>query len=719
MPYSDNLYSMSDDSDSEDYADQLSPSDGRFPASSSNGTPHIPNVFLPDPTLQQQQQTEEGRAESKAREADEDRLISPQTDSGLRPSAPSSTRPSSRMGLGQGQAATATLASPTRHHHSITHSPSSASQSDTRVSSSRPRSSSLYSEAPPAYSPSPIPPIPSQAAASPQDQPRNYNTFGSDRTMGHPESMGAPTDEEHGLVRVGRVHRYVPRWFGWKRALLALVVLVLSAAFLSGIPFSFRRHREGDDGTAGPSPPIGKDPEARPPDGPDAPSGPQYPGDSDSSGSPFQPPYCDGKLYRYDDQVLALNFVRSQSLTFEENVYKHPGSMSVRVGGQVNVRRLGRGDGDPRMVLEIAANEPKLLLRTSLDADLQEIKVSLPEAYESPVHGQRPCVEIKGTVWVPEGAEISLLSLRAIHLDIRLFDDLHLRVADYAELSSVVGHIQAGASERDGQGAPTIDPHHGFVPAKDSWAFDSRAIEVHTTSGSINGTWPLYDTLGLHTTAGNISVSITPKEALANGQKPAVLSLSSLSGVISAVEPVHNLSQIPRRDYVVDVKSTAGSIHGALAFSTDTTAHITAGALVLDLLPVINTGKITPQKPAQLETKTTSGATSVRILEPLFFGGDDKAVAGRAPRALDCLQATHQSTSGRIGLRYPQAWEGMLYAQTTGGRLVARGRDLKILKHVGGWAGSEMEARKGAAGKKSSIEVHAVLGGMDALIGEE
>lgn len=382
------------------------------------------------------------------------------------------------------------------------------------------------------------------------------------------------------------------------------------------------------------------------------------------------------------------------------------------------------------MVLEIATNEPELPLRTSLDADLQEFKLSIPETYESTTHGQRPCVEIKGTIWVPEGAKIGVLWLRAVHLGMWLFDDLDIQVADYAELSSIVGNIKAGASDEDGQGGSTFDPDHSFVPAKDSWAFDSRIIEVHTTSGSIDGTWPLYDKLGLHTSSGSISVSITPKEELENDPRPAVLSLSTIAGVISATEPLHDLTQIPQRDYHVEIKSTAGNINGALAFSTGITVHSTAGALALDLLPVINIGKLTPQKPAQLETVTTSGVTSVRVFDPLFFGDngkalaasvdiDDGAMAERTSKALDCLQATHRSTSGEIGLRYPQVWEGMLYAQTTSGRLVARGKDLRILKYTGGWPGSKLEARKGAVGEKSSIDVHALLGGMDVLIGEE
>ncbi|KAJ8112191.1 hypothetical protein ONZ43_g5447 [Nemania bipapillata] len=79
----------------------------------------------------------------------------------------------------------------------------------------------------------------------------------------------------------------------------------------------------------------------------------------------------------------------------------------------------------------------------------------------------------------------------------------------------------------------------------------------------------------------------------------------------------------------------------------------------------------------------------------------------------------HKSTSGSIGLRYPQSWEGMLYAHTTSGQLVAKGKDLKILKYTGGWPGSKMEARKGAEGNKSTIEANALLGSVEAIIGDE
>ncbi|KAJ8130286.1 hypothetical protein O1611_g3346 [Lasiodiplodia mahajangana] len=721
---------MNDDSDGEDYASQLSPSNGQFPASSSNITPRIPNILIADPTLQQR--TEEGD-ESKARDRDEDKfLISSQTYSTYH----SSESSFSFSRLEQATASTST--STPHHHHQVTYSQSSASRSSPQVSLGRARSQSVYSEAPPAYSPSPISPITSRSNGGQQDQSRNYNTFGISRIMGapevenerllgpQPESMGGPVDEEHGRgAWVRRARKRVPSWLSWKYALLGLVVLIVSVAFLSGISSS-SPSRKGDDKDI--SLPVDKEPEAQVPDESDTPGDSQSPNNPGPPESPSRPNYCEGQLHHYNDQVLSLEFVRSQNLTFKETRYKRSGSTSVRVGGYVNVRRLGKSDGDPRMVLEIATNEPDLRLYTSLDASEQEMKVSVPETYESTVPGQRPCVEMKGTVWVPDDAEISILSLRTIYLNILLFEDLSLRVVDYTDLSSVVGRIKAGASEDDSSDVASYsNPDYTFIPAKDSWAFDSRIVEVHTTSGNIDGNWPLYDMLGLHTTSGTVKVSITPKDELEDSPKSAVLSLSTISGTISATEPVHEITQIPQRDYLVDVRSTSGSIHGLLAFSAGATVHTTASNVALDLLPVINVDKLTPGNPAQLETVTTSGVIAVRVLDPVFFDDNGKALENSnnetlvdmKSRALDCLEATHKSTSGNIGLHYSQSWEGMLYAQAMSGQLVAKGKDLKILKYTGGWPGSKMEARKGDAGKKSTIEVNALLGNVEVTIGDE
>ncbi|KAI0205784.1 hypothetical protein F4808DRAFT_244608 [Astrocystis sublimbata] len=688
MPYSDNMYSMDDDMDGEDHTDHLSPSDGQFPSSSTNVTPRIPNVFIPESRLP-----------------------------------------------GEPEIKTSSTAS-----RQITQSLSSATQSLSRMLPSRAQTPSVYSEAPPAYSPSAnSDPGPYRSPPSQQDHtPRNYNTFGRNHTMGvpeaendrllgrHPESMGAPVDEERGAPNPAwarRAHRCLPQWMSWRYVLLTLVVVVGSLAILKMASPSSSHSRPGM--------PIDK-PDAQVP-GDDDSGRPEDPHDPVSPGSPFDSPYCQGEQHRYNDQVMSLDFGGSKNVYFREKGHKHPGSTTVRVGGQIDVRRLKEGDDDPRLVLQIATNDPSLRLYTTLTADMQEAQISIPETFESSVPGQRPCIEIRGTYWVPKDGKINVLSISTVHLGISLLDDLSLKVADYTDLISVAGSIKAAVPEsvpsQKDLSISKSNKNFPFKPAPNTWAFDSRVVEVHTTAGRIEGNWPLYDKLGLHSTAGSQSVSITPHKELASDPKPAVLSISSVSGSISASEPIHELSRIPRRNYLVDVKTTAGSVHASLAFSDEMKIHTTAGSLELDFLPVLNVDATTPESPAQLETMTTSASMKIRVLEPVLFGKDGKTfatdgegndtLADMTTRAvLDCLDAKHHSMSGSVDLRYPQSWEGVLSAHSMSGHINAKGKDLQIT-YKGGWPGSKMEAHKGAEGKKSTIDVETLSGGMDAIIGDE
>ncbi|KAI1412450.1 hypothetical protein F5Y13DRAFT_180200 [Hypoxylon sp. FL1857] len=727
MPYSDNLYSNpggDSESDGESYADQLSPSDGYFASSSSSShvVPTVPNILVPDPTLHQ---TPESDAESKkAREADEERFSSNTQraeDYYYNHHHPIGSGNSQELGQLEQRAASSTTPrqpqySPTFAH---TYSPSSASRAPFRPYPTRGRTPSVYSDAPPAYSPSPTSPF--SHTSQQQTQSRNYNTFSStmgvadtiegERLLGRdPESIGQPEDMEVGRTPhwTRRVRRRLPTWLNCRIVALGLIVLVVSIGFLAG---SFRIVQEGDHKKT-----IGAQPVVVPPDSAKEPV--TEPGtDEPVVAAPFQPTYCEDAQYRFDDQVLDLSFDRNRNVIFIEDQKAHSGRSQVRVAGQVDVRRLDSG-GSPRLVLEIVTNDKGVLLDVYSDADAQAMKVSVPKKYD-PVDPQVwPCVEMRATVWVPEDAQLGMLQLGVVHLDVLLLDDLSLHVAEYAKISSIVGNIISGADRPivyNSTGMMSMVPEFTFVPAKDGYLFDSRIIEVTTTSGQIDGNWPLYDMLGLHTTSGDIKVSITPQEELKEDPKSAVLSLSSISGVVHAVEPVHTPRRIPLRDYLVDIKSTSGGIHGAFAFGAGIELKSTASDIALDLLPVMNAYNVSASAPAQLETATTSGTTAVRVLEPIWYG----ATGAMGSRPLNCLQAVHKSTSGDIGLRYPQAWEGDLYAETTAGRLRVKGRDVKIIRSVKGWPGQKLEARKGPGGPGSVVQVHALMGNLDAVVGNE
>ncbi|XDG02876.1 hypothetical protein ABKA04_002491 [Annulohypoxylon sp. FPYF3050] len=423
--------------------------------------------------------------------------------------------------------------------------------------------------------------------------------------------------------------------------------------------------------------------------------------------------------YRFNDQVLPLNFDSNRNVTFIQTTHPHAGRSQVRVAGQVNVRRLDNG-GSPRIVLEIATNDRGLLLDVISDEEAQAMKISIPKNFPPADPRKWPCVELRATVWVPQDADIGVLDLDVVHLDILLLNDLSLHVADYTKLLSTTGSIISSAPEPNTYNSSVFMSEvldFTFVPAKESYLFDSRVIEVRTTTGEIHGNWPLYDMLGLHTTSGNIRVSITPQPELASDPKSAVLSITSTSGVIHAVEPTHEVEKMPLRDYLVDLRTTSGNIGGAVAFGAGATFRSTASSFALELLPIMHVLNQSPEQPAQLETGTTSGTTAINILEPVFYNADQNGTIVVAGKQLDCLQALHKSTSGYFELRYPEAWVGDLWGQTTSGHLSVRGRGVQTV-YSGRWP-MKVQARKGDGAPGSVTEVKAMSGDLDAVIGSE
>lgn len=446
---------------------------------------------------------------------------------------------------------------------------------------------------------------------------------------------------------------------------------------------------------------------------------------------------------------MPLVFDQGRNIAFVEEADERTSGIPVRVAGYVQVREVDEG-GDPRILLEVASNDEDLPVDILVDEDAQAMRVRVPAKFDSSRY-RVSCVEIRATIFVPRGGEIRGLAVGVTHLDVSLLDSLSLRVADLSKISSVVGDIASGASyppSYEGKdaaaAAASAKTDFSFVPAGNSYDFHSRVIEVSSTTGKIHGNWPLFDMLGLHTTSGDIKASITPKEVLESHPKPAVLSVSSISGNIWAAEPIHDVEKIPTRDYLVDIKSTSGDLHCFVAIGAGTHLKSTSSDITVDLKPVINTAQVTPEQPAQLETITTSGRTAVRILEPLWFEGDGSKSATEEPEdvpyipvgsddpydivppattassssVFDRIQATHKSSSGAIGLNYPQSWEGNLFAESMSGSLKVRGRDARIVRKESGWPRS-LHARKGNSDSNSLIRAHSLSGDVNALLGEE
>ncbi|KAI0595781.1 hypothetical protein F4775DRAFT_342248 [Biscogniauxia sp. FL1348] len=535
----------------------------------------------------------------------------------------------------------------------------------------------------------------------------------NERLLGlDPESMRLPPDDEEANTPAWRrrLRRRVPTWINWKTTLFAAIILIVSVSLLTN---SFRTVKEDTNKTIRPveSQPIEQQPVTEQPQESEAPAMSQ----------PFQ--LCEGTPHQFEDQVMALNFDSDKSVSFFEEQHEHPGEYPVLVEGQVEVRRLD--GGEPRMVLKTATNDPDMLLSIFQDDAEQRMKVSIPKKYSSSVGRQTPCVEMRATIWVPENANLRVLSINVTHFGIGLLDDLSLNVKDHTALISTTGSIGAGVgtpASNAGQGIGSSVSEYTYVPAKDSYVFNSTAVEARTVSGQISGNWPLYEILGLHTTAGSIKVDVTPKERLQPGPGVAVLSLSTTSGDISVVEPIHS-APVPLLDYLVDIKSTSGSIHGAVAFGPAIKLQSVANDIVFDLLPVMHRSRLTPQTPAQLETVSRSGVTVARILDPIWYGGSSDTAS--TTRLFDCLEAKHQETSGDMKLQYPKTWKGNAEVKSTSGRVSIAGNEVFLVSQANKMLGADTRVCKGPKGygekdePGSKILAVGTSGDMYLTIGEE
>lgn len=287
-----------DEEEEEEDADVFSPTDGYFSTAtddvSSNNAystatsfnvPHVPNVWVQDPSLPQG-----STAESKAREAEQERLAyrqrvmtagyaagdgdsfqqraeTPRNSS----SGTSSPHAHARRSIEGGRTSQSRQAA--YYHHSPSSSSSHSRTPSTAASSSPytryyapPQQLAAYhagessssrfvpEEDPPAYTPSPTSPQLTSSQSVTSDTSRNYNTFSSQSTTGNnvgrweeqqgllghgPRSMRDSYDTGDGEPRWWReqIRKRASfiSWEKYKTVLLSLVLLLVTAGFLSSL----------------------------------------------------------------------------------------------------------------------------------------------------------------------------------------------------------------------------------------------------------------------------------------------------------------------------------------------------------------------------------------------------------------------------------------------------------------------------------------------------
>ncbi|RBQ73914.1 hypothetical protein FVER14953_11304 [Fusarium verticillioides] len=700
-PYSDNLYSA----DSDDEPGALSPTDGYFHASSESSSsrsrqnvPHVPNVFVEDPTQLSR--------DAKIQEAERERRLLDTGGSAGR--NPESTASSHENSSGSENPIASTPRSP-------------------------PRASPLFAhpvDAPPAYSPSPT-------TTSPPTTVNNYQTFASTATMGRPEenrplinhapeSMSSPYNSAQQPSRWQQFKDSVSNFNVRKKVKTILAsLLIFSVVFMIFSSFTI----QSDHGSH--STPV-------------------------EDNDPVAPPAKDGDDFKWNPSRTCLDKPQHSAHFAEEFEIQSDRNLSIiqrmvksddlegwstHVSGEVILRPVE--DSSPAIIeLQVVSNHDNLRAKADFDKTTQVFEVKVPGRVAWSSSDKAPCIQIRITVSAHRETILNHLNIETQQLDINLKEGVVLGVQNGVNIRSASGDITS-------PGIKTIKSKE-VVP----YTLSSREIRIHTASGDVKGWYPLYDLLDISTASGDIISNIGPKPVNPQNVRPAELRVRSASGTIKIDEPLTSAQkaarpdrEFPPRDYTIDIITASGDITADVAASSSASFKSQSGDMKLQIWPVLDSSLLTVNEKAKptIITDTKSGDTHVTILEPLWTSlatigetippvkpydptdgsdpyivlpeGSELAEISMARPVLSVLHSTHKSVSGKLELYYPNSWEGLFFAKSISGTQEFKGKDVIVDRGRGSIPPHLISGRKGKG--YSQLDIGTVSGDQFALLGEE
>ncbi|CCC07312.1 unnamed protein product [Sordaria macrospora k-hell] len=572
-----------------------------------------------------------------------------------------------------------------------------------RLSTSGHSSSPFLFEAPPAYTPSPTSASPTSPLNTHAASSTTYQTFDQATTpssststdsmgrsdestgllgRGGPESMGGnhgDGPENVKPTRTQRVSNCLPSRETIRRLLLSLIVTVILWSIISPSSNSGNNNNPSSPSRPGNGGGNGRG-------GDSSPSRPpvmQYP-DIDNEANWFSRYRCrGGRTTTRPTETFDVSFSSSKHLTinqerFEEDTHHYDTYVSIQ--GEVIVRRSSKDTPDPSITIDVTANDERILskIETHWNPNDQSLTIKTPDGLNTGQRNLQLCATVKATVWVPEDAELNYLQIATIHLGVQLLDNLSLTVKTLARLDAIAGNIISASSGGKNKDVALVHNQREKTPSQprdtspDTYAFHPRRLEGCTTSGQIYGVWPLFDSLILKSTSGDIRIGIEPHDPWDSdsSSEKAELAIRSTSGAVDF--RTHGVAgkspSVPNRNYVLDVHTTSGNVHGLAPFSSSATCHLQ------------NTSA--PQHPQPTHFH----------LWPFY-------------------------------LYLPVSWEGEIVMNTLSGKLGVSGKDVKLIKSGEQWPGfnKEIVARKGdvggVKGEGSRVKVALTSGSGEVRVG--
>jgi hypothetical protein len=406
---------------------------------------------------------------------------------------------------------------------------------------------------------------------------------------------------------------------------------------------------------------------------------------------------------------------------------KKDNTQHVSTSGEVRVRPMPKHSptysSKGYFTLQVFTSDPNLRTQTSYDVDSQTLSIRTPQQEDLQSDGPH-CISIELTAWIPEGAEFDTVNIETIELSQRLFNGLSLNVNGESSFKSVTGSVHR----------PQVDesnPIWSKNPTRSSWDdeieedwpaklgekpeiplcnFASRRTTVKIISGGLTGVWPLYDYLSINVISGPVNIAVEPREIDPKAPSPAELIIDVISGFVQVQMPIHSPESLPPRRYTTHVSLYAGSIHGQFITGHRGYWRTTSGSINLELLPMIEVTKDGSQ--SALDTSTVDSPNHVKLLDPIFLLSEGSVLledtknsssfnnsvdanepyiltklanlqldksTNSAKTKLHSLVSSHQSVSGSVNVTYPDAWEGLITAQSLNGDIQLEADDVEII----------------------------------------
>jgi hypothetical protein len=235
------------------------------------------------------------------------------------------------------------------------------------------------------------------------------------------------------------------------------------------------------------------------------------------------------------------------------------------------------------------------------------------------------------------------------------------------EVQTGSGSIRVKLPIRD-----TINPTYAPPPR-------DYITRVHSTAGSIDGTYYLGSESSFKSTVGSIQITALPiLQSVSSGDGTKVPPNTFETHTISGGTRVEVLDPI----FISALPSTSHK-------QTESDPYIPIG----------------DDDPYKLIPPTTS--------VPIFTNSNPETPED-TKKALRSLRSSHTASSATITVSYPTVWEGSIHAKTVSGSIALKGEGLRKVKERNGWGFKEVLARKGVDGEKEGcyVDMGAVSGGL-------